>query len=391
MAIFIFYIIIMQNDVSGERVKHEIFIELFRFNAQTDYLPYYQKYTLQYSENDSFNDLLNQMNEIEAFGFDENCNLKVNDLYINANELVHRLVSKTGHEIRIDPISEFRAKKDLQIDRSDFIDKLSVLQSYLEAGENIEYRKSTELAYYASNTLNYKRDFIGDHVLLIAADLIEKDFSLRNEVIELLISKENGIWFHTSLENRLLDTKVEEKIQRLIYLCTEYIKPKSKMAKTLVKLFSEEEKTGFEENLLKVPRLEISQFFTDFNIASYDGVQESRLEDLINDAQASYIQIPSRNEDLASNSAFVDENFSFKIGGDILMQAKDNNADFMLVKNEKTKEFFDKNQERMEKLTGRELGLSVVSQEQFVQLLQGEKDSAKLGFDTHKVKVSFFN
>lgn len=372
-------------------MKHEIFIELFRFNAQTDYLPYYQKHTLQYSENDSFNDLLNQMNEIEAFGFDENCNLKVNDLYINANELVHRLVSKTGNEIRIDPISEFRAKKDLQIDRSDFIDKLSVLQSYLEAGEHIEYRKSTELAYYASNTLNYKRDYIGDHVLLIAADLIEKDFSLRNEIIELLISKENGIWFHTSLENRLLDMKVEKKIQRLMYLCTEYIKPKSKIAKTLVKLFGEEEKTSFEENSLKVPSSEISQFFTDFNIASYDGVQQSKLEDLINDAQASYIQIPSRNEDLASNSAFVDENFSFKIGGDILMQAKDNNADFMLVKNEKTKEFFDKNQERMEKLTGRELGLSVVSQEQFVQLLQGEKDRTKLGFDSHKVKVSFFN
>ena len=371
-------------------MKNEILIELFRFNAQTDYLPYYQKHTLRYSESDTVNDLLKQMNEIEAFGFDDNCNVKVNDLYINSSELAGDIVSRFGNEIRIDSISELRAGKDLKIDRSDFIQKISLLDNYLEAGENIAYRKSTELAYYASNTLNYNRDYIGDHVLIIAADLIEKDFSLRNELMDLLINTENGIWYHTSLENRILDTKVEEKIQKLMYLCLEYIKPKTTLAKKVASICSKPALENFEEASTATPST-VTQLFSGFNIASYEGVSESNLQALISDAQASYVKIPSGKEDLAAASALCDENFSFKIAGDILMQAKDNNADFVLVKNEKTKEFFDKNQSKMEKLTGRDLGMSIVSQDQFVQLLEGEKDSVKLGFDSHKIKVSFFN
>lgn len=371
-------------------MNHKIFIELFRFNAQTDYLPYYQKYTLNYSENDTVNDLLRQMNEIERFGFDDNCNVKVNDLYINSSELVGDIVSIVGNEIRIDSISELRAGKDLKIDRSDFLQKLSLIDNYLEAEDNIAYRKSTELAYYASNTLNYNRDYIGDHVLIIAADLIEKDFSLRNELMELLINTENGIWYHTSLENRMLDTKVEEKIQRLMYLCLEYIKPKSALAKKVASICKKSAREDFEEANTATPS-RVAQLFTGFNIASYEGVSESNLQALINDAQALHVKIPSAKEDLAVASALCDENFSFKIAGDILMQAKDNNADFVLVKNEKTKEFFDKNQSKMEKLTGRDLGMGIVSQDQFVQLLEGERDSVKLGFNNHKVKVSFFN
>ena len=372
-------------------MKNEIFIELFRFNAETDYLPYYQKHTLSYSENETINDLLVQINEVESFGFDENCNIKVNATYMNARILVSELVAKHGNEIRIDPISEFRAQRDLQIDRSDFIQKLSLLEKYLEAGDNIAYRKSTELAYYASNTLNYNRDYIGDHVLIIAADLIEKDFTLKNEILELLVNEENGIWYHTSLENRILDSSVEEKIQRLMYMALRYTKSRSKMKKCLADFFKNDDTASFEASEQSATGPSIAQFFTDFNIASYDGVKESNLKALIDDANATYIEIPSRKEDLASNSALIDGSFSYIIAGDILMQAKDSNADFILVKNEKTKEFFDKNQDKMEKLTGRELGLCVVSQGQFVQLLEGEKDRTRLGFNAHKVEVSFLS
>ena len=371
-------------------MKSDIFIELFRFNAKTDYLPYYQKYTLQYSEHDTVNDLLNQMNAIEAFGFDENCNLKVNTVYVKADILVSTLVAKFSNEIKIDPISELRAMKDLQIDRSDFLDKLSLVSSYIEAGDNIAYRKSTELAYYASNTLNYNRDYIGDHVLIIAADLIEKNFELKNEIIELLINEENGIWYHTSLENRLLDDSVEVKISKLMYMALEYIKPRTKLAKKVASICNKTSIESFEDS--STPTVStVAQDFSGFNIAAYHGVKETSLAALISEAKASHIAIPSSKEDLASASALCDDDFSFKIAGDILMQAKDNNADFILVKNDKTKEFFDKNQAKMEKLVGRELRMSVVSQDQFIMLLEGEKDLSKLGFNNHKVDVSFLS
>lgn len=371
-------------------MKSELFVELFRFNAQTDYLPYYQKHTLEYSKNDTVNDLLNKMNETEAFGYNENCNLKVNDLYINASEKVTDIIARCGNEIQINPISEFRAKKDLQIDRSDFIDKLSLIEDYISAEQNIAYRKSTELAYYASNTLNYNRDYIGDHVLIIAADLIEKCFELKNEILNKLINVDNGLWYHTSLENRMLSDKEEKKIQKVIYLASEYIKPRSKVAKRVASFCDKKSIYDFETSTA-VSASSVSQSFDGFNIAAYHGVQQSSLKALIEVSDASYVDIVSNKEDLASHSVLTDENFSYKIAGDILMQAKDNNADFVLVKNEATRAFFDKNQGKMERIIGRDLGISVISQGQFVQLLEGEKDSSKLGFDDHKVKVSFFS
>jgi hypothetical protein len=369
---------------------NEIRVELFRFDSKTDYLPYYTKHTLSYSENDTVNDLLDKMNEVEAFGYSANCNLKFNELYINAKENVAEMVARCGDEIQINPISEFRSQKDLIIDRSDFIQKMSLIEKYLGAEENIAYRKSTELAYYASNTLNYNRDYIGDHVLLIAADLIEKDFSLRNEIISLLVNEENGLWYHTSIENRVLDKRYEAKIQKVIYLALESTKPKSKIAKKLASFCEKKSIKNFEETAT-ASASNVIQSFDGFNIAAYHGVEESPLKELIDVSNASYVKIPSAREDLGSHSVLIDDKFSFMIAGDILMQAKDNNADFVLVKNATTKEFFDANQGKMEKLIGRELGLSVISQDQFIQLLEGEKDRAKLGFDKHKVAVSFFN
>ncbi len=368
---------------------NKINIELFRFNARTDYLPYYKKYTLAYDATQSINDLLHTINAIDAFGFDDNMNVKVNSSYVNARTLVRDMVAQYGMDLRIDPISELRAQEDLKIDRSDFIEKLSLIDKYIDAEKNIAYRKSTELAYYASNTLNYNRDYIGDHVLIIAADLIEQKFELRNEILDLLISEVNGIWYHTSLEKRLGRSEEENKIQKLIYLALEYIKPRTKLAKRVAAFLDKTDISGFEENMDSGIKPSVAQLFKDFNIASYDGVEGSELESLVYDSQANYISLNSRREDLAPNSALIDESFSLKIAGDILVEAKDNNADFLLVKNEKTKNFFDKNQSKMEKLVGRELGMSVVSQEQFTQLLKGEKDSAKLGFDEHKVAISF--
>ncbi|MDF1882292.1 hypothetical protein JHD50_13440 [Sulfurimonas sp. MAG313] len=371
-------------------MKNEIFIELFRFNAQTDYLPYYQKHTLEYNDSDTINDLLIQMNRVESFGFKENMNLKVNDLYTNANVLVVNMVEKFGNEIKIDSISEFRAQKDLIIDRSDFIDKLLLLDDFMDAQTNIEYRKSTELAYYASNTLNYNREYIGDHILIIAADLIEKKFELKNDILELLTNNENGIWLHTSIENRVGCDVDEKKIQKLLYLAKEYIIPSCKIQKKIKSVFKKEALGSFEQNTARSTS-KIVQNFDGFNIAAYHGIEKSNLDNLILDSKAVCIKIPSNKEDLASNAILLDENFSFKIAGDILMQAKDENADFVLVKNDETKEFFDKNQEQMEKLTGRDLGMSILSQDQFVQILEGEKDPSKLGFNEHKVKVSFLS
>lgn len=167
--------------------------------------------------------------------------------------------------------------------------------------------------------------------------------------------------------------------------------PKSKIGKKIRDFFQKESALPAEVTDRQSEEISVqeSRDFAGFNIATYEGTEPGAIESLVKKSGAVHINIPSKHEDITPYSQHVDKNFSCKIAGDILLQAMDKNADFILVKNEKTRDFFDKNQAKMQRLTGREIGLSVICQEQFVQLLEGERDRAKLGFDDHKVKISF--
>lgn len=378
----------------GVDVMAKIEVELFRFDSRTDYLPYYTKHVLEYGAEETIEDLLETIDKTQPFGFDKDGICKINHYFLRSSERVADVAVRCGGMITIDPVSEFLAYKDLKIDKSDLLLKLDLLSPYITADEKVSALRRTELYYYASNTLNYKRAYIGDHVLLMAAEIIEKHPETQSEILRLLSDKDNGIWYHTSLQNRLFsyDANKLKKIEQLLKKCTERFKPapKSKIAKTLCGFFQKQADTP-EASEAKNEEFsaKVSQNFSGFNIATYEGSEEGMIEPLVKKSGAVHIDIAARHEDLASHSRQVDKNFSCKIAGDILLQAMDKNADFILVKNEKTRDFFDKNQKKMQHLTGREIGLSVLSQNQFIQLLEGEKDRSKLGFDDHKVKISF--
>lgn len=373
----------------------KVFVELFRFDSHTDYLPYYVKHAIEYGENETVHDLFEKINTAQAFGFDADCICKINNYFLSSSELVADVVRRCGSEIRIDPASEFLAYKDLRIDKSSFIVKANILAGYLSKEEMASYLKKNELDYFSSNTLNYNREYIGDHVLLMASNIIEKRPELEEEILGLLMDKENGIWYHSSSKNRLFsfDQKDEETIENLMKKCLERARPipKSKIAKSLRSFFQKEKTSLLETSLEQGEELptKVTQEFSGFNIASYEGLQQNSIESLVKKSGATYIDIPSKHEDLAPYSQLVKKEFSYKIAGDILLQAMDKSADFIVVKNEQTRAFFDENQAKMEEVIGREIGLSVISQGQFVQLLEGERDSTKLGFDDHKVKISF--
>ena len=113
------------------------------------------------------------------------------------------------------------------------------------------------------------------------------------------------------------------------------------------------------------------------------------LEQLIVTSDAKYINLNSKNDDLAFQSQEVNKTFSYKIAGNILLEAKDSNADFIVVQSEDSFKLFDNKQKEIEKVVGREIQLPVITLKQFNNILAGEKNFKALGFDTHKVAVSF--
>ncbi len=354
-------------------MNNKLSIELFKFSHKTDYLPYYKKYTTAYNNEDTVLDLLNTLNKDEKFSFTrvEEYGIKINNLFVKTTDLVHDIVSATSNDFIIEPVSSYRAIEDLTINNDDFFEKLNIFNKYLSTNEKEEYTKNLQFEYYASNTLNINKNYIGDHSIIIASDIIANKPELKNEVIELINDKNNGVWYTTSKDTRVLHTNTvyKTKIETLIQEVTKY----------------QQTNTHYEEKSVDT----ISQKFTDFNIAVYDINDTDFLEKSILNSDAKYVNINSKNDDLAFHSQSVNKTFSYEIAGNILLEAKDNNADFIVVKSENAFKLFDNKQKEIEKVVGRDIQLPIITIKQFNHILSGEKDYKTLGFNNHKIAVPF--
>lgn len=354
-------------------MDNKLYVKLFKFNHKTDYLPYYKQYTVPFLKNETVNDLFNKLTKIETFEFKgtQDYGVKINNLFLTTETPLQEIVSKTSNELVIEPVSTYRAIHDLSIQNDDFFQKLDIFDHYLTQEQKEIYSKSLQLYYYASNTLNFHKNYIGDHAVIIAADIIENNSMFKEEMIEILSDKDNGIWYHTSLMKRIhnIDEKQHQKIEQLL--------------KEVTKI----ENNSTNEYLDDIT--DITQDFGDFNIAVYDKNNTGTLKKIVQNSKATFIDTLSQNDDLALSSLYADETFTYKLAGQVLLDAVDNNADFIIVNDEQSFTLFDKNQKEISKVVGRDINLPIVTAKQFNEILCGEKDHKKLGFNKHSVDIPF--
>jgi hypothetical protein len=331
---------------------------------------------IDYVKEDSIYDIFNKINEIETLSYDEKekCNVKINNYFLKADVLVIDVVERVGNELQIEPISLYRVMNDLTINTKDYEEKLELFDAYLTKEQKLSFSELYKLEYYASLTMIVNKDYIGDHSLLIANEIMHNNSEYQKEIFKIITNKETGILYHTSLKSRLFENRynVESAFENLLSLIPAYKNIEKRDTK----------KSVDNEDI------EISQYFKGFNIALYN--QEGCLfKKVIQKSRATYIKLDSKRYDLALHSSLVNKEFSLKIAGEILLEAKDKNADFLIVKDIKDLEVFDAKQTKIAQVVNREIKLPVITQTQFELLLKGEKDIKKLGFNKHMVKVSF--
>ena len=347
-----------------------IFVELFRFDKNTDYLPYFKKYNLKVDENITVNELLELINSKEEFGFEQACNLKINNIFLSSKEILGEVIEKLGTDLKIEPISTYRSVKDLIIDNSDFVEKTNILADYLTQEQISEALSSYELDYYASNTLNFNKDYIGDHVLYLASKVISEKTELITEIISILDDSESGAYFHTSLKNRVFrfDEKKEAKVSELISMLPKVQK--------------------FQEQIIEVKNIDTkNNTFVGFNIAVYEGGLDLNLKELVINSGANLVELESADSQIPHAASRVNEKFPLMVSGEVLLEAKDSSADFILVGEKNSFDIFDSKQKQIEKYIGRDIELPVITRSEFISLLEGKRDKA--AFASHKVKVSF--
>ena len=355
-------------------------ISLFKFDKNSDYLPYYTKHYLKIKDEKNILDILNTINKTAKLGFEKNSDfdLVINGVFVKASITLEEVVANFGKEITIEPISIRRACNDLLIDDNDFREKITILKDLAQEEDKLEYLKLKPY-FYASNTLNYKNDYIGDAILILAYDLIKKNPAIANYILLALDDYEIGAQYHTSLEKRIynFDMTIEEKIQTIqnnLNLFEPLEKQNFRLNKTLIIDFG-----TFEENY------EIKHNFKDFNIAYYPSKESIQTLTLLNKLDANILKLDSMKLDLAKNTFNKNPLITYHVAITILLDAFDNNADFLLVDTFEDFYIFDYNRKQLEKLSGREIILPIIHKNELQKLATGKHSEAKKTLDKHQI------
>ncbi len=138
-----------EHKITTQKVNFKV----FRFNADKDYLPYYENYDMEVTSEEVVLDILNRIkwDHDGSFSYRRSCRhgicgacaIKVNGRSTLAcKESMNDMVDLFGSELVIEPLSKKRAVKDMIIDKGDFWQKHESVTPYLVA--DIDEEPETE-------------------------------------------------------------------------------------------------------------------------------------------------------------------------------------------------------------------------------------------------------
>ena len=346
-------------------------ISLFRFDKDSDYLPYYTKHFLTPKREETLLDVLKEISKNQEFSFLDckNAIFVVNNKYMLASTSLESIIKDFNKDIKIEPISIKRAYKDFLINEDDFYSKFKILEEFCSLEDKDFYAKQ-KIFYYASNSLNYKDKYIGDALILLASRLIDTKPNQKDNIFKILKEQKYGASFHTNLENRILnfDSEVENKIKSI------------QKELGFIKKFNQKtiDFGVIEENI------EIKHKFKNFNIACFS--KDNKYEKLLGKFEANFLVLENFDLDLAKDSYFINPDLTHFVASQILLNAFDSGADFLLVFNNEDFFIFNNKLKEIEKISNREIPLPIIHINEFLNLASSNFEEAKKSFKIHKIK-----
>ena len=209
-----------EHKITTQKVNFKV----FRFNADKDYLPYYENYDMEVTSEEVVLDILNRIkwDHDGSFSYRRSCRhgicgacaIKVNGRSTLAcKESMNDMVELFGNELVIEPLSKKRAIKDMVIDKADFWEKHDAVTPYLVAdidenpeSENLISPKDADTldeadlciqcgaCHYACPAVEINEDFFGPAAFAAAyrfsADIRDSSTSRLADVNE----EKQGVW-----------------------------------------------------------------------------------------------------------------------------------------------------------------------------------------------------
>ncbi|MDR2080919.1 MAG: DUF5644 domain-containing protein [Campylobacteraceae bacterium] len=182
-------------------------VKAFRFDAKSDFLPYYKEYEISVKGEDMLIDILNGIKKQDReFNFSNNqfVGVRVNSFVAPLNVRVKTLMRFLKTDVIIlEPLSEFYAINDLEMDTNAFLKQLDCFAAFIDDDDKEQYKEFVSY-YFASPAIEFEREYFGDSFMLFAAFLIKKYPHKRDDILRLCADENHGIWLHVSVRNTML-------------------------------------------------------------------------------------------------------------------------------------------------------------------------------------------
>ena len=203
----------------------KITIKAFRFNAETDYLPYYKTYEMEVENHELILDLLNRIKWEHDGSFSYrrscrhgicgSCSIKVNSKPVLAcKENAWDMIDLFGDELIFDPQSKKRAIKDMIIDKKDFWEKHAAVKPFVVADIDPHPEHETKMSveqvenfldsdyciqcgncHYACPALEVNEEFFGPAAFAAAYRFtIDPRDEAGTERLEMTAEPAQGVW-----------------------------------------------------------------------------------------------------------------------------------------------------------------------------------------------------
>jgi len=189
-------------------------IKVFRFDAHTDYLPYYHTFFIKPSEGINLLEMLQEFKrQVPDLGFPQSEEDAVNvcGCVVKLGEPVETLQALFGNNLILEPLDTRRSLHDLVTDENDFWDIFSLLKPFADEHHAAQYGDYKTL-YYASATRRYLPEYIGEGILMLAHRLIREQPEHEIAILKAIADPERGIWYHTDLAGRVFPPVDNESI-----------------------------------------------------------------------------------------------------------------------------------------------------------------------------------
>ncbi|MDD2450793.1 MAG: hypothetical protein PHU67_02640 [Sulfurovum sp.] len=344
-------------------------IRAFFFNAKTDYLPYYKNFTVRLDDDASAKELLAAIREQnENFAFpEENLIFRINSLVVTAEEKMSNIIEALGTELQVDPVNSYRSNHGLCFNDKDFMESYALLEPYCDEAD-LEYYKSLYPLHYASETSNFKRDYIGDAVLLLAHRLIEKGSEHKGEILKAISEADSGL-FDCEYENNLFDA--EDHTETINALKTMARGTSETMPSIFETLLAKLTGKGKKEEEKAAPQKRVPQTIGTIagkKTAYYSGmdvINSTMIEDI---QKAGAKAVRFERETKGSGTTLLEDNRRLALtkAGTNLLDAFDHGAEVLIVENEDDFEMFTKHHKEIESVMGREIGLEFILASDFL-------------------------